>query len=76
MTSDNSLPKSARLLALLALLSAAQAAELRRFVREVRPYSPMILGAADASDRIFGLAGRAWRKAMRLTRAGAGPDKG
>jgi Methyltransferase domain len=56
--------------------SDAQAAELRRFVREVRPYSRMILGAADASDKVFGLAGRAWRKAMRLARAGASPDKG
>jgi hypothetical protein len=56
--------------------SEAQAAELRRFVREVRPYSPTILGAADASDRVFGLAGRAWRKARRLARAGASPDKG
>ena len=36
----------------------------------------MILGAADASDKVFGLAGRAWRKAMRLARAGASPDKG
>jgi hypothetical protein len=54
----------------------AQAAELRRFVREVRPYSPMILGAAGASDRVAGLAGRAWRKGRRLLRTGGGRDKG
>ena len=56
--------------------SDAQAAELRRFVREVRPYSPVVLGAAGASDRVVGLAGRAWRKALRVARSGAGRDKG
>jgi Methyltransferase domain len=56
--------------------SDAQAAELRRFVREVHPYSPVLLGAAGASDRVARLAGRAWRKAQRLLRTAGGKDKG